>query len=142
MTQQALKIQVTGQGAAADAQKYAKYTKEATVKETQIVDAPYHSTLCSTCCTVCHHRCGLVEITTPGQLDALHHLSTTIGYARYLCLQCLLYAKCWLLCAVSYFQAVERLCLRLPALARGVTFAAHIVDSRRCWLWELLLFWL
>ncbi|DBA73436.1 TPA: hypothetical protein ACH3X1_011472 [Trebouxia sp. C0004] len=34
-----------GTRAAADAEKYAKYTKEATVEETQIVDAPYHSTL-------------------------------------------------------------------------------------------------
>lgn len=51
---------------------------------TQIVDAPYHSTLCSTCRTVCHDRCGLTGITTPGKPDALHHLSTT--YVRYLCL--------------------------------------------------------
>ncbi|KAL0041253.1 hypothetical protein WJX77_010452 [Trebouxia sp. C0004] len=55
-----------GTRAAADAEKYAKYTKEATVEETQIVDAPYHSTLCSTCRTVCHDHCSLQEITTPG----------------------------------------------------------------------------
>lgn len=64
-------MQVTGKSAAADAQKYAKYTQHATVKEKQIVDAPYHSTLCSTCRTVCHDNCGLTEITTPGRWSAL-----------------------------------------------------------------------
>ena len=50
----------------ADAEKYAKYTQNTTVKEKKIVDAPYHSTLCSTCQNVCHDCCGLAEISTPG----------------------------------------------------------------------------
>ena len=33
----------------------------------QLVDMSYHSTLCSTCEKVCHHKCGLNEISTAGQ---------------------------------------------------------------------------
>ena len=33
----------------------------------QLVDVSYHSTLCSTCEQVCHHRCGLNEISTAGR---------------------------------------------------------------------------
>lgn len=59
-------LQVIGKGAMADVEKYAKYTQIKTVKEKKIVDAPYHSTLCSTCQTVCHNHCRLNEIATPG----------------------------------------------------------------------------
>lgn len=62
-------LQVSGKGAMADAEKYAKYTQNNTVKEKKIVDAPYHSTLCSTCQTVCHDHCGLTEITAKGTLQ-------------------------------------------------------------------------
>lgn len=31
-----------------------------------LVDAPYHSTICSNCNSVCHDNCGLQEITAKG----------------------------------------------------------------------------
>ena len=40
---------------------YQGYTQEQTVEVYELVDAPYHSTLCLTCNCVCHNNCSLAE---------------------------------------------------------------------------------
>jgi len=45
---------------------YKDFTKERIVKVPKLVDASYHSTICSTCNYVCHDRCGLKETTIQG----------------------------------------------------------------------------
>ncbi|KAN0045553.1 hypothetical protein ACTA71_005931 [Dictyostelium dimigraforme] len=47
-------------------QKFKNYTTTKQVDTMKLVDAPYHSTICSTCDTVCHDRCGLQETTIVG----------------------------------------------------------------------------
>ena len=61
-------LQVVLQGAAQDSQKYKDFVQTSTVEETQIVDAPYHSTLCNVCQTVCHDHCNLEELSDAGDL--------------------------------------------------------------------------
>ncbi len=50
----------------ADSNAFQNYTKKNTVTTKELKDAPYHSTLCSTCTHVCHNNCGLQEISTKG----------------------------------------------------------------------------
>ncbi|CAF4813992.1 unnamed protein product [Rotaria sp. Silwood1] len=45
---------------------YKEYSKEREVEKIEIVDAPFHSTLCQNCNYVCHSRCKLDETTTVG----------------------------------------------------------------------------
>ncbi len=45
---------------------YKDYTKEREVDDIQIIDAPFHSTLCQNCNHVCHPRCSLEETTAVG----------------------------------------------------------------------------
>lgn len=45
---------------------YKDYTQERKVEVAELVDAPYHSTLCQICTHVCHEKCGLTETTTVG----------------------------------------------------------------------------
>jgi Pyruvate/2-oxoacid:ferredoxin oxidoreductase delta subunit len=47
-------------------EQYKNFTQEKTVKETLLVDAPYHSTICRHCNVVCHDHCGLSEIKNEG----------------------------------------------------------------------------
>lgn len=53
-----------------DSTKYKDFTKNETIEEIEIVDASYHSTLCSNCRTVCHDHCSLQETTTQGTWHA------------------------------------------------------------------------
>lgn len=59
-------LQVMLQGAAPDSDKYKDYVQTSSVEEVQIVDAPYHSTLCNVCQTVCHDHCNLDELPDAG----------------------------------------------------------------------------
>jgi len=61
-------LQVLLQGAAQDSEKYKDHVQSSTIEDIQIVDAPYHSTLCNVCQTVCHDHCNLDEISDAGQL--------------------------------------------------------------------------
>jgi GTPase Era involved in 16S rRNA processing len=45
---------------------YQDYIREREVDKIEIVDAPFHSTLCQNCNHVCHPNCNLDEITTVG----------------------------------------------------------------------------
>jgi len=49
-----------------DLDSYNDYTAERVVDKVEIVDAPYHSTLCQNCNHVCHDNCGLDETTVAG----------------------------------------------------------------------------
>lgn len=60
-------MQFSKQSAAMDVEKYKQYTQDQQITTMQLVDVTYHSTLCSTCETVCHHMCSLTEIATPGR---------------------------------------------------------------------------
>ena len=82
----------------ADAEKYVNYTQNTTVKEKKIVDAPYHSTLCSTCQSVCHDQCGLAEITTKGMAKPMQPAQCFQEF--HLCIH--------LLCMVSACQCLFR----------------------------------
>ncbi|KAG1674929.1 hypothetical protein FOA52_014722 [Chlamydomonas sp. UWO 241] len=46
--------------------KFANYTSELKITTTELVNAPYHSTICKTCNVVCHNMCGLTEISVAG----------------------------------------------------------------------------
>ena len=61
-------MQFDAKGALGNSEKYANYTQNNTIEEVNIVEAPYHSTLCTLCQTVCHDHCGLDEMATPGTL--------------------------------------------------------------------------
>jgi GTPase Era involved in 16S rRNA processing len=50
----------------ADTIAYKDYTKQQIVDKVELVDAPYHSTLCKNCNHVCHDKCGLDESTVAG----------------------------------------------------------------------------
>jgi len=41
---------------------FADYTQQKTVTSKKLVDAPYHSTICQNCNSVCHDHCGLQEV--------------------------------------------------------------------------------
>ena len=60
--------------AGSDLEKYKDYIKKTEVKEIELIDAPYHSTICSVCKVVCHDNCSLSEITTPGACTLLTKL--------------------------------------------------------------------
>ncbi|EGC37346.1 hypothetical protein DICPUDRAFT_150025 [Dictyostelium purpureum] len=49
-----------------DVESFKNFTKKTKVASNELKDAPYHSTICSTCNHVCHDRCGLHEITSKG----------------------------------------------------------------------------
>ena len=49
-----------------DAGKFANFMTTEKQTVTELVDAPYHSTLCRNCSVVCHNQCGLHEISTDG----------------------------------------------------------------------------
>ncbi|KAM9989967.1 hypothetical protein ACTFIY_006005 [Dictyostelium cf. discoideum] len=49
-----------------DKESFKNYTTKQTIEKYELKDAPYHSTLCSTCDHVCHDHCGLQELTTKG----------------------------------------------------------------------------
>lgn len=51
---------------AADKDRYKDFVQKKTIKELRLVDAPYHSTICQTCNSVCHDHCGLDELTGVG----------------------------------------------------------------------------
>ena len=46
----------------ASAEQFKDYTVKKTVQKFELVDATYHSTICSECSKVCHNNCGLEEI--------------------------------------------------------------------------------
>lgn len=48
------------------AKSFCDYTQTKVITRTELVDASYHSTICSTCNVVCHDHCGLQEITGVG----------------------------------------------------------------------------
>lgn len=62
-------MQILQSHAMEDSEKYKDYVKNETVTEIEIVDAPYHSTLCSNCRTVCHNHCRLQETSNQGIVD-------------------------------------------------------------------------
>ncbi|KYQ93282.1 hypothetical protein DLAC_05944 [Tieghemostelium lacteum] len=49
-----------------DKETFKEFTVTKTITKTELVPAPYHSTICSTCNFVCHDHCGLQEISTKG----------------------------------------------------------------------------
>ncbi|CAF4936763.1 unnamed protein product, partial [Rotaria sp. Silwood1] len=49
-----------------DESMYQQYTQETVLDVKEIVDAEYHSTMCSKCDNVCHDRCSLNETTVVG----------------------------------------------------------------------------
>ncbi|KAM9953507.1 hypothetical protein ACTFIR_008579 [Dictyostelium discoideum] len=49
-----------------DKESFKNYTTKNTIEKYELKDAPYHSTLCSTCDHVCHDNCGLQELSTKG----------------------------------------------------------------------------
>ena len=49
-----------------DANAFSNFIKRTQQTVTELVDAPYHSTICSSCNTVCHDHCGLSEISNHG----------------------------------------------------------------------------
>eukprot|EP01132_Coremiostelium_polycephalum_P001957 gene1957-2399_t len=49
-----------------DEGKFKNYTQKKTVDKVTLVDAKYHSTICSTCNYVCHDHCGLHETSQVG----------------------------------------------------------------------------
>jgi hypothetical protein len=49
-----------------DVNAFSNYIKRTQQTVTELVDASYHSTICSTCNVVCHNRCGLSEISAHG----------------------------------------------------------------------------
>ena len=61
-------MQAMLQGAAQDSEKYKDYVQTSTIEDVQIADAPYHSTLCNVCQTVCHDHCNLDELSDAGQI--------------------------------------------------------------------------
>ena len=129
-------LQVSNKGAMADAEKYAKYTQNNTITEKTIVDAPYHSTLCSTCQTVCHDRCGLAEISTPGK--ALNEISSqwimNTSMCRGLAMQVLLPLQLVMsLIAVWTWALALRTCSPVTS-----SCMLHCI-YRWSWLWQLLL---
>lgn len=76
-----------------DSEKYKDYTKNEIIEEVEIVDADYHSTLCSDCRAVCHNHCSLQETELQGLLDdddfvdhsQLQLLAVCIGSVNYFC---------------------------------------------------------
>ncbi len=50
----------------ADAEAFKNYVQKKVVTQNELVDAPYHSTICSSCNFVCHDHCGLNEISNTG----------------------------------------------------------------------------
>ena len=72
-------VQYSKKGAEYNAGKYKDYKTKQTVKQVQLVDAEYHSTLCSVCQFICHDRCNLKETATdPGTESA----SLTLAHQR------------------------------------------------------------
>ena len=59
-------VQLFKKGAEVDVEKYKQFTQTKTITQKEMVEVPYHNTLCSTCQHVCHQHCGLQEIATPG----------------------------------------------------------------------------
>ncbi|KYQ93281.1 hypothetical protein DLAC_05942 [Tieghemostelium lacteum] len=49
-----------------DKETFKDFTVTKTITKTELVPAPYHSTICNTCNFVCHDHCGLQEISTKG----------------------------------------------------------------------------
>ncbi|KYQ93280.1 hypothetical protein DLAC_05939 [Tieghemostelium lacteum] len=49
-----------------DKETFKDFTVTKTILKTDLIPAPYHSTICSTCNVVCHDQCGLDEISTKG----------------------------------------------------------------------------
>jgi len=49
-----------------DVNAFSNYIRRTQQTVTELVDAPYHSTICSSCNTVCHDHCGLDEISNRG----------------------------------------------------------------------------
>lgn len=48
------------------AQQNKNYMTQKAIQTTEFVDESFHSTVCRSCNHVCHHRCGLNEISTEG----------------------------------------------------------------------------
>jgi hypothetical protein len=72
-------------GLASDKEKYKEYTVKNVIETDEIVDADYHSTLCSVCNHVCHDHCGLEFIATAG--DAGFSRCACMG-AESQCMKC------------------------------------------------------
>lgn len=75
-------MQVSRQGAAESSERYKNFSQVTEVEETELVDAAYYSTLCSTCRVVCHDNCQPNEsvasgIAAPHSQIHARHTSTT-----------------------------------------------------------------
>jgi len=76
------KLVAAGQLTAA---KFQNYTQTTTLPATvELVDASYHSTICSTCNHVCHNGCGLSPIATPGS----HQFTSCAAFSGNNCTHC------------------------------------------------------
>ncbi len=62
--------QVTRKGAAESSERYKNFIQVTQIEETEVVDAAYYSTLCSTCRVVCHDKCQTNEYIAPGTIPA------------------------------------------------------------------------
>jgi predicted GTPase len=60
------KFQTQAQQYGSQAQNFSNFVQTRVEKIVKMVDADYHSTICSTCNYVCHDHCGLEEVTTTG----------------------------------------------------------------------------
>ena len=49
-----------------NAEQFQNYTQRKVIVSKELVDAPYHSTICSQCTSMCHKQCGLNEISQKG----------------------------------------------------------------------------
>ena len=49
-----------------DVNAFSNFVQRTQQSVTELVDAPYHSTICSSCNKVCHDHCGLSEISNHG----------------------------------------------------------------------------
>ena len=53
----------------ASEEEFKDYTVQKQVVQEQLVESPYHSTICGKCSKVCHDNCGLEEISVRGSHD-------------------------------------------------------------------------
>jgi hypothetical protein len=82
----------------ATADEFKDYTIQKTVTQEQMVDAAYHSTICTKCNKVCHNNCGLDEINSEDSCNK----------ARILQCSCFAYGNVCNLCGcdeTSHFHA-------------------------------------
>lgn len=72
----------------ATADEFKDYTVQKTIPQEQMVDAPYHSTICTKCNKVCHDHCGLDEIDPEVSDKNTHILNCSCFHGGNKCSNC------------------------------------------------------